>query len=134
MRTEIRYPPEPYENETRLQWEARCLRPWRMEEKARLLRERGPMCERPGCTTVAIDLDEGIIPRCDMRGLPLWKRRLAFGTCNLFLLCARCNREEAHQVEWAFERACQRYGEQRVRAWYASLELRAPDFRFMPKL
>ena len=132
MRTEIRYPPEPYENETRIEWERRALRPWRMEEKRRMFLERGSNCER--CWTMAQDLDEGILPRSSMRGLPLWKRRLAFGTCNLFLLCTRCNREEAHQVEWAFWQSCQRYGEQRVRAWYASLELRAPDFRFMPKL
>ena len=132
MRTEIRYPPEPHENETRIEWERRALRPWRMEEKARLLRKRGYRCERCEKRPVS-DLDESIVPRCDMMGLSLEQRRLAFGTPNLTLSCQVCNRERAHDQAGAFERACQRYGEQRVREWYASLCLRAPRHEFLPK-
>ena len=104
-----------------------------MAEKERLLRERGTICERCRMQP-ATDLDEGIIPRCDQRGLSLEQRRIAFASCGLFLLCAKCNREEAHQREWAFGQACQRYGEQEVRAWYASLQLKVPDLRFMPEI
>lgn len=133
MRTEIRYPPEPGPNESRLEYHRRVLNAWRMQEKAILLLERGNICEREGCSSPVSDLDEGVLPRSSMLGLPLWKRRLAFASCGLFLLCAKCNREEAHQIEWAFNRACDRYGEQRVREWYFSLELKAPYHQFMPK-
>ena len=119
MRTEIRYP------------EGNLII-WRSAEKGRLFSERGHTCERCGLQ-IATDLDEGIVPRCDMRGFSVEQRRLAFASCNLFLLCARCNREEAHQREWAFGQACRRYGEQAVREWYGSLGLRAPDLRFVPK-
>ena len=128
----IRYPPEPAEGQSRQEWERWLLNPWRQEEKGRLMRERGYACERCGDDR-AIDLDEGIIPRCDMRGFSLEQRRIAFASCGLFLLCAHCNREEAHQREWAFEQACQRYGEQAVREWYSQLNLKAPDLRFIPK-
>ena len=127
----IRYPPPALKGQSRQEWEHIALRGWRMEEKRRLIAERGWRCER--CGAAATDLDEGILPRCDMRGLSLEQRRLAFCSINCFLLCARCNREEAHQRGWAFGQACQRYGEQRVREWYGSLGLRAPDLRFMPK-
>jgi hypothetical protein len=121
----LRFPPKPEPGESLLDWEARALRPWRMEMKRKLLAERGRMCER-GCGNPAQDLDEGLLTRGDMRGLSLEKRRLAFGEPNLFLLCRQCNRHEAHDREGAFLRACQRYGEETVRAWYASLELKAP--------
>jgi len=102
-----------------------------MEEKARLWTERGSLCER--CRVqLATDLDEGIVPRCDMMGFSKGQKRIAFASCNLFLLCADCNRNQAHQREWAFEQSCQRYGEDKVRQWYSSLELKAPDWRFMP--
>lgn len=65
-------------------------------------------------------------------GTGIIRLQYAFASCNLFLLCARCNREEAHQREWAFRTACDRYGEGAVRAWYASLELRASRYEFMP--
>ena len=104
---------------------------WRIKEKGRLFVERGYTCERCGLN-IATDLDEGIVPRCDMRGFSKGQRQKAFASCNLFLLCARCNREEAHQREWAFEQSCKRYGEDKVRQWYSSLELKAPDWRFMP--
>ena len=122
---QIRYPPGPLEGESRLEWERRALNPWRMEEKARLWTERGSLCER--CEIrLATDLDEGIIPRCDMRGFSLVQRQIAFASCNLFLLCAQCNREEAHQREWAIVTSAQRYGAEAVLEWYASLELKAP--------
>jgi len=125
-------PPPPLDGETRQEWEARALRPWRMEKKRNLLNHRGWKCERCGARSEVLDLDEGIVPRSSMRGLPLEKRRIAFGLYNLFILCPACNREEAHQQEWAFERSCQRYGESHVRAWYASIEFKAPEWRFMP--
>jgi len=128
----LEYPPHPNPTDTRETWERRELRPWRMEQKRRLMLVRGGLCER-GCGRVAQDLDEGIIPRSSMMGLSLEKRRLAFASCNLFLLCARCNREEAHQVEWAFEQACNRYGEKTIREWYASIGLKAPRHQFMPR-
>ena len=133
MKQWVRFPPPPREGETRIEYERRALNRWRMAEKERLLRERGTICERCRMQP-ATDLDEGIIPRCDQRGLSLEQRRIAFASCGLFLLCAKCNREEAHQREWAFEQACQRYGEQKVRAWYASLQLKVPDLRFMPEI
>jgi hypothetical protein len=120
----IRYPPHPFAGETREQWERRALRPWRMAEKARLLAERGPMCER--CGERAQDLDECCVTRGDMRGLNLGKRRLAFASCNLALLCARCNRESAHDRDGAWERNCGIYGKERMQEWYESLGLRAP--------
>lgn len=126
---EIEYPLPPLKNETRLEWERRCLYPWRMKIKQDLFRLNG-LCER--CGAPAIDLDEGIVPRSAMRGFPLQTRRLAFASCNLFLLCARCNREEAHQETWAFARACSKYGEDAVRQWYASLNLKVPRYEFMP--
>ena len=127
----IRYPPPALKGQSRQEWERVALRGWRMEEKRKLIAERGWRCER--CGAAATDLDEGILPRCDMRGFSLEQRRLAFCSINCFLLCAKCNREEAHRREWAFGQACSRYGEQRVREWYGSLNLRAPDLRFMPK-
>ena len=123
---EIRYPPEPEPGETRIKWERRALNPWRQQEKARLLRERGRTCERDGCMMPAVDLDEAILPRCDLRGLSLEQRRLAFASCNLALLCARHNREEAHDRDGAWRRACTRYGEDAVKNWYAGLGLKAP--------
>ena len=123
---EIRYPPEPLEGETRQEYYDRVLRPWRMDEKRKLLRERGPMCARPGCLNRSQDLDESILTRQEMRGLPLWKYRLAFCNVNLELACARHNRESAQDREGAWERACARYTEKSVREWYAGLELRAP--------
>ena len=128
----VRFPPPPRAGETRLQYERRALNRWRMAEKERLLRERGTICERCKARTVS-DLDEGICTRGDMRGLSLEQRQLAFCNINLFLLCRICNRERAHQREWAFEQSCSRYGEQAVREWYGSLGLRAPDLRFVPK-
>jgi len=102
-----------------------------MEMKRKLLLRRGPMCERCGQRR-AVDLDEGIVPRCDQRGLAVAQRRLAFGSCNLFLLCESCNRESAHDREGAFRLACERFGEREVRNWYAGIGLKAPDRRFMP--
>jgi len=125
----IEYPPEPLSGETRIEWERRALNPWRMEMKRKLFARRGPTCERCG-ERRAIDLDEGIVPRCDMRGLSVKQRRIAFGSCNLFLLCEKCNRESAHDREAAFRRACGRFGEREVRAWYAGIGLKAPDWRF----
>ena len=130
---ELRYPPHSLPGQTRLQWERDRLNPWRMEIKRLLLDERGWRCERCGVTGTVLDLDEGILPRCDMRGLSLEQRRLAFCEVQLFLLCPRCNRESAHDRDGAFERACARYGDQVVREWYVSLGLRAPDLRFVPK-
>jgi len=74
----------------------------------------------------AVDLDECLVTRGDMRGLDLEQRRLAFASCNLALLCARHNREEAHDRDGAWARACERYGEDAVRKWYAGLGLKAP--------
>ena len=133
MRIDIRYPPPAREGETRIDWERRALRPWRMDEKQRLFRERGTICERCRMQP-AQDLDEGCVPRCDMRGFSLEQRRIAFSSANLFLLCVDCNRNQAHQREWAFEQSCSRYGEQAVREWYGSLDLKAPDRRFMPEI
>jgi len=121
---EIRYPPEPEDGQSRVEWEKVHLNPWRNEMKRRLLAERGTACER--CGQPAWDLDEGIVPRADMRGFSLEQRRLAFGEVNLFLLCGRCNRESAHDRDGAWARACARYGEKAVREWYAGLGLRAP--------
>jgi len=89
------------------------------------------MCEREGCDRVAEDLDEPIITRGDMRGLSLQQRRLAFSTANMEIACSICNRESAHDREAAFRRACERFGEREVRAWYAGIGLKAPDRRFM---
>ena len=124
MKTEIRFPPKPLEDEPAHEWEYR-LRRWRMEEKRRLFAERGPMCER-GCGARAEDLDESILTRGDMRGLSIWQRRLAFCNINLELACAKCNRESAQDREGAFARACKRDGERNVRDWYFSLGLKAP--------
>jgi hypothetical protein len=124
-------PPVPEPGESREDWERRALRPWRLEMKRKLLLERGPMCER-GCGRRAQDLDEAVVPRCDMGGLSLDQRRLAFCEVNLALLCAECNRNEAHDREGAWARACQRHGEAAVRAWYAGLGLKAPRREWMP--
>jgi hypothetical protein len=124
MRMEIRYPPEGCTEQE--------LRAWRMDEKRRLLAERGWNCQRCGARA-ATDLDEGIVPKSSMRGLSLEQKRIAFGSPNLFLLCSRCNREEAHQQEWAFGQSCYRYGEDTVRDWYASIGFKTPEQRFMPK-
>lgn len=104
---------------------------WRIEEKRRLFTERGHTCERCGLQ-MATDLDEGIVTRGNMRGFSQDQKRLAFASCNLFLLCADCNRNQAHQREWAFGQSCRRYGENKIREWYASLGLKAPELRFMP--
>lgn len=106
------------------------MNPWRNEEKRRLLAERGWACER--CGGAAEHLDEGIVPRGDMRGFDLEQRQIAFASCNLFLLCARCNVEEAHDREGAFRRACGRYGEEAVREWYGSLKLKVPRKEWLP--
>lgn len=100
------------------------LNRWRMETKRRLFAQRGWMCER-GCGRRATDLDEGIVTRGDMRGFSDEQKILAFATCNLFLLCAKCN-QTRHYRELAWEISCDRYGEKEVREWYASLNLKAP--------
>jgi len=128
---EIEYPPEPLEGEDRRSWEVRALNPWRMEMKAKMLARRGPLCAR-GCGRMAVDYDEPIIPRCSMRGLSLEKRRLAFASANAELTCIPCNRESAHDRDGAWRRAVERFGLEAMQIWYASLELRAPDRRFMP--
>lgn len=122
----MRCPPGPLDGEAREEWERRALRPWRMEIKRSLLAERGWWCERCGDLSQVLDLDEGVVPRCDMGGLSLEKRARAFAEVNLFLLCPDCNREQAHDRDGAFRRACERYGEEMVRAWYQSLGLKAP--------
>jgi hypothetical protein len=129
----IRIPPPPREGESRQQWETWALRPWRMDVKMALLAQRGWKCERCGSTVRPFDLDEGIVPRCDMGGLSLDQRRMAFAEVNLFIVCARCNRYEAHDRDGAFRRACTRYGESVVRSWYASLGLKAPRADWLPK-
>ena len=129
--TEIRYPPEPEPGETRIEWERRELNPWRQREKARLLRERGRTCERDGCVMPAVDLDECLVTRGNMRGLSLEQRRLAFASCNLALLCARHNREEAHDRDGAWERAVARYGREKVVAWYRGIGLKIPRSDWM---
>jgi hypothetical protein len=129
MRMEIRYPPELLPDEQPREWDAR-LRAWRMDEKGCLLGERGWNCQR--CGGRAEQLDEGIVTRGDMRGLSLKQRRLAFASCNLFLLCADCNVNHAHDREGAWARACARYGEDAVREWYGSLGLRAPRGEWLP--
>lgn len=129
----IRTPPLPRKGESRKAWEARVLRPWRMEIKRALLVQRGWRCERCGSGVPPFDLDEGIIPRADMRGLDLEQRRMAFAEVNLFVICANCNRYEAHDRDGSFARACARYGEDAVREWYASLGLRAPRVDWLPQ-
>jgi len=128
--SEIEFPPPALEGESRINWERRALNPWRNQMKAWLFVERGPMCEREGCHNRATQLDEAIVPRCDMRGFSPDQRRIAFGEINLALLCADCNCNQAHDRTGAFERACQRYGRETVTDWYHSLNLRAPDRRF----
>lgn len=134
----IRYPPSVLSGESRAAWEKRALRPWRMEIKIKLLNERGWKCERcskkftPSDITSTIHLDETIIPRCDMRGLSVQKRRLAFCEINLTLSCQNCNCNHGHDRRGAFKRACQLYGESIVRDWYDSLGLKAPIYEFMP--
>ena len=128
---DIRYPPEPEDGMTRVEWERELLNPWRQCEKARLAAERKTtICERCGQRPF-IDLDESVIPRCDMGGFSLEQRRIAFGSPNLTLACMRCNREEAHDREGAWDRACERYGRERVVAWYVSLGLKAPRADWM---
>jgi hypothetical protein len=61
-----------------------------------------------------------------MKGFSLDRRRLAFGEPNLSIACARCNRESAHDRDGAWVRACARYGEEAMRDWYWSLDLKAP--------
>jgi hypothetical protein len=129
MRMEIRYPPEPLPDEQPREWDTR-LRAWRMEEKRRLLAERGWNCQR--CGARATQLDEGIVTRGDMRGFSLEQKRLAFASCNLFLLCADCNVNQAHDREGAWAKACAWYGEDAVRAWYFQLHLKAPRKEFLP--
>jgi hypothetical protein len=97
-----------------------------MGEKLALLAERGWTCQREGCGAQAQDLDEAILTRGDMRGFSWEQRRLAFCSINLELVCARHNREEAQDREGAWARACERYGEEKMRAWYRSMGLRAP--------
>lgn len=101
------------------------LRAWRMEIKRQLLAQRGWMCERCGKERVT-DLDESILPRVDMVGLSDEQKLKAYSEINLTLSCARCNREEAHDREAAWERACGRYGGDAVRTWYSSLRLKVP--------
>jgi hypothetical protein len=122
----FRFPPEPEDGQTRIEWEWNLLNPWRNEIKRRLLAERGWRCERCGSRQLPLDLDEAIVPRADMRGLSLDRRRLAFGEPNLSIACAECNRESAHDRDGAWERACARYGEEAMRDWYRSLNLKAP--------
>ena len=120
----IRYPPEPLDGETRTQYHMRALNFWRMEEKRRLVYERGWACER--CGAKMEHLDECLVTRGNARGFPLWKYRLVFASCNLALLCADCNVNQAHDRDGAWARACQRYGRAAVVGWYASLQLKAP--------
>lgn len=125
----IRYPPEPFEGESRASWEGK-LRRWRMQEKRRLFVERGSLCER-GCGNVATDLDEAVITRGDMRGFSLAQKRIAFASCNLELACMSCNRESAHDRDGAWERACTKYGRENIVAWYQSLALKSPRLDWM---
>lgn len=122
----IRYPPEALPGETRKQYHARELNRWRMEEKRRLATERGWTCEREGCEARMEHLDECLVTKGDARGLSIEQYRLVFASCNLALLCARHNVEEAHDRDGAWARAVARYGRERVVAWYASLGLKAP--------
>jgi ribosomal protein L37AE/L43A len=126
----IEYPPEPLPGESRAEWDRRVA-PWRMEMKRKLLARRGWRCERCGQQGGVLDLDEALVTRGDMRGLSLEQRRLSFGEVNLAIVCADCNRTR-HDREGAWARACGRYGEDVVRAWYASLRLRAPRAEWMP--
>lgn len=128
---EIRYPPAALPGESRVEWERRALNPWRQQEKRRLMLERGYICERCG-QQAAIDLDESLIPRCDMGGFDLDQRRIAFSSPNLTLACMDCNREQAHDRDAAWKRAVARYGEDTVRAWYFQLHLKAPRIDWLP--
>lgn len=67
-----------------------------------------------------------------MRGFSLEQRRIAFATCNLELVCARHNVEEAQDRDGAWLRMCQRYGREVMESWYTSLELKAPRHDWMP--
>ena len=125
----VDYPPPPEPGMTRTEWERQLLNPWRQQLKRKLFMRRGPMCER-GCGRRAVDLDEPIIPRADMRGLDLDRRRLAFGSVNAELACAQCNRESAHNREAAWGRAVARFGLEAMREWYNGIGLKAPDRRF----
>lgn len=123
---EIRYPPEPEPGETRQEYYDRVVRAWRMKEKRKLLRERGRTCEREGCMMPATQLDECLMTRRDAMGLPVEKYRKVFASCNLAVLCRKCNTERAHDRDGAWERAVARYGRERVVKWYQGLQLKAP--------
>lgn len=116
MNYEIRYPPEPEPGMSKADWLNKVLRPWRQEEKRRLIAEWGLACAR--CGAVGVDLDEAIITRAQMRGMPVWKMRLAYASCNLELVCAECNRNRAQDRDGAWQRACRRYGRTAVENWY----------------
>jgi len=130
--SELRMPPPPLEEEDWKSWYRRACAPWRNEIKLELWRQR-PACERDGCQRSSCDLDEGVVTKGDMRGFSVEQRRIAFAECNLFMLCQTCNRERAHQRDRAFEKSCDRYGEDVVRGWYDSLQLRAPRIEWLPK-
>lgn len=114
-----------------MEYPSGSIGPWRMDMKLKLFTKRGWRCERPGCPNRAEHLDEGIVTKGDMRGFSSWQKALAFCECNLFLLCADCNVNKAHMREWAFGQSCERYGEERVRAWYRALNLKAPKRGFL---
>lgn len=125
----IQFPPEIEPDMTRLDWERQLLNPWRARMKRLVAARQGGLCAR--CGQPGIDLDEPIIPRCDMRGLSLEQRRLAFGSCNMEYACIACNRESAHDRLAAWERAVALFGLDAMRAWYMGIGLKAPDHRFI---
>lgn len=84
------------------------------------------------CGSGANDLHEGIVWRGEAQGFDKRTRKKVFAECNSFALCRDCHLSPPPR-EWFFERACNRYGEDVVRDWYASFGWKVPPRpEFMP--
>ena len=86
------------------------------QQKKRLLRERGSMCELCRVSR-ATDADHAVYPKSVGKHIDDEE--------NCILLCKEChaNKPDGYR-EWAWARNCERYGTEHMRAWNNALNLR----------
>ena len=98
--------------------------------REQLFYELGPSCVI--CGRQAHHLHEGILWRSEVMGFGFPLRLRVFSDCNSYPLCAQCHKSPPPR-EVFFAMACQKYGENQVRRWYAGFSWRCPPIKaFMP--
>jgi len=97
----------------------------------RVMAERRFCCE--DCGGFGVEMHETIVTRGDAHGLPDEKWLRVFSDCNMACLCRACHKKRHGTDDFrgvAWKEACETYGEEAMREWYAGFEFKTPEARF----